>query len=513
VHFIYFILGFFLVSACQSPIKSRTPSSSPLETMAPYLGNTEIDVLDYNINAEVKEMPAYKIYFRTNLQLMTLTETHHIKLHIESSYLKVESVKIGQQDVSFKILSGIGNRYGLSGDVLNIDLKTKSKEQQKYTVSISYTVSPTVHFNDKGIYNFSADSSSEDHLLITRSWPYYARYWLPSNDTPNDTATVSMNLSVPDGYLATANGFLVQGSEQQGTGLQSNQLRLFQWKQNVPTTTYNFVFAVGRFDVFKEDICFKKDNKWDDKTVDCAVADVKIPMVAYYNKYSFEAQRFIEQSKKASRSAVYFSKVLDPYIFEKIGFVHVPSYPFAMESTSMIVIDHPESAVHEIAHHWWGDSVHIKHWGDFWISEGFTTYFDGLYDEYLTGTNTSNLSDSRENLNHGEKTDPNTIFNSVPYDKGAAALDSLRKVYHKITEKYFRDQKIKSNSFKASTKSFLLLCRSLYLKHRQAELSTPEFIQFVKLNSEKHLKSEKVKVDTQSLQEALDQWAKEYFVQ
>src|SRR5262249_45265091 len=127
------------------------------------------------------------------------------------------------------------------------------------------------------------------------------------------------------------------------------------------------------------------------------------------------AVQTIQQVERASQSSVYFSKLFGNYIFEKIGFVFSP-YPFSMESTGMIVLRDLKYPVHEMVHHWWGDNVHIAHWGDFWISEGFTTYFTGIYDEYKTGTNTSCLVFPwTEALNHTPDSDPNEIFTDTPY--------------------------------------------------------------------------------------------------
>jgi aminopeptidase N len=40
---------------------------------------------------------------------------------------------------------------------------------------------------------------------------------------------------------------------------------------------------------------------------------------------------------------------------------------------------------HEIAHQWFGDSVTELTWADLWLSEGFATYFAGLFIEKYEG--------------------------------------------------------------------------------------------------------------------------------
>lgn len=41
--------------------------------------------------------------------------------------------------------------------------------------------------------------------------------------------------------------------------------------------------------------------------------------------------------------------------------------------------------IHEIAHHWFGNSVTETDWDDVWSSEGFATYFTSLYIEHSYG--------------------------------------------------------------------------------------------------------------------------------
>lgn len=41
--------------------------------------------------------------------------------------------------------------------------------------------------------------------------------------------------------------------------------------------------------------------------------------------------------------------------------------------------------VHELAHEWWGNSVSVENNCDFWINEGFATYMEVLYLEYVYG--------------------------------------------------------------------------------------------------------------------------------
>lgn len=494
----------------------RSPASGDLEAKPAYLGNDTIDVLNYTVNAKIAEMPPKQIEFQTEIKLITLTESENIKLHIESSTTKINSVLVNGVATEFNILPGQKiERAGppvdllLSGDILSIHLKNNSKAQQSVVLTLNYTIKKEDwSAKTRGIYYHPKKEDFDIDVLTTRSWPYFARFWLPSNDSPNDVAPISMNLTVPEGFTAIANGKLVNEQKVAGSTKDSPGYHIFKWEQKEATTTYNYVFSVGQFDVIKEDICFNNDNEINNKRVDCNKADNKIPLELYYNKNHPDAEKIVYQVHKASDSAIYFSKLFGKFIFDKLAFVHIPSYPFSMESTSLIVLSFPQASVHEVVHHWWGDNVHIKNWGDFWISEGFTTYFTGVYDEYLTGTNTANLDLKGDRpLNHSEMTDPMAIFDDTAYSKGAASVHALRRTIVHISE----ENQIKNVNPKNSTKVFFKLIQLLYSNYSKKELSTPAFIEFVKANIKDVLKSEHIEVSDKVIQENLDKWVTDFY--
>nr|MCU0360214.1 peptidase M1 [Bacteroidia bacterium] len=54
---------------------------------------------------------------------------------------------------------------------------------------------------------------------------------------------------------------------------------------------------------------------------------------------------------------------------------------------------------HELGHHWWGDNVTCKSWGDIWINEGWASYTEHLVAEFLDPTNfAGNLNAVHNNI-------------------------------------------------------------------------------------------------------------------
>jgi len=99
-----------------------------------------------------------------------------------------------------------------------------------------------------------------------------------------------------------------------------------------------------------------------------------------------------------------------------------------------------EVVAHEIAHQWFGDSVTESTWSDLWLSEGFATYFAGLFLEKYEGEDAFRAylrnaaeryfayeKQRRSPIHDTETEDLNKLLNPNNYEKGAWVLHMLRK--------------------------------------------------------------------------------------
>jgi len=95
---------------------------------------------------------------------------------------------------------------------------------------------------------------------------------------------------------------------------------------------------------------------------------------------------------------------------------------------------------HEIAHQWFGDSVTESTWSDLWLSEGFATYFAGLFVQRYEGEEAFQqyMKDASRRVFDYEKEHRTPIFdrdtenlmsllNPNNYEKGAWVLHMLRE--------------------------------------------------------------------------------------
>ena len=118
-----------------------------------------------------------------------------------------------------------------------------------------------------------------------------------------------------------------------------------------------------------------------------------------------------------------------------------------------------ETIAHEIAHQWFGDSVTESTWADLWLSEGFATYFAGVFLEKTKGREAfrTYMREKAANYFAYEKqrsapihdvTTENLfdLLNPNNYEKGGWVLHMLRgrlgdKVFFAGLRAYYREHK------------------------------------------------------------------------
>jgi aminopeptidase N len=167
-------------------------------------------------------------------------------------------------------------------------------------------------------------------------------------------------------------------------------------------------------------------------------------------------------------------KLYGPYRWGRYDVLILPaSYPFGgMENPRLTfatptILAGDRSLValvaHELAHSWSGNLVTNATWNDFWLNEGFTTYFEGRimeavygrpFFEMLAVLGRQDLDDEIETLGAAEKSadthlflnlqgrDPDEGMSDVAYEKGALFLRTLeeavgRERFDKFLRTYF----------------------------------------------------------------------------
>lgn len=294
-----------------------------------------------------------------------------------------------------------------------------------------------------------------DRSFFNENWPNRARHWLPTMDHPSDKATSEFIVKAPSHYKVISNGLLMEESEI------GNQMKLTHWKQSVPSSCWLYVIGVAEFAVqYVDQFRGKSIETW---------VYAKNRTAGFYD--------FQEPSKKVLE---FYSQYVGPYAYEKLANVQTPSVSGGMESSSAIFYGEDlvtgnrsertrNVVIHEIAHHWFGNSVTETTWDDAWLSEGFTTFFTLLFieneygkEEYKKGIEKAKktIFDLVKKMPGFSIVSPRTaekesVTSGITYQKGAWVLHMLRNLIGEAAfKKGIQDYYAKFYTSSATTDDF-----------------------------------------------------------
>jgi leukotriene-A4 hydrolase len=296
-------------------------------------------------------------------------------------------------------------------------------------------------------------------FLYTQSESIYARTWIPCADGPGIRYTYNARVKAPKGLLA-----LMSAENPQ----QVNDSSIYHFKMDLPIPAYLMALAVG-------DITFRKI---DDRTGVYAE-----PAMIEKARYEFEdVGKMVHTAENLYgpyRWGRYDVLVLPPGF--PIGGMENPRLTFC--TPTIIAGDRSLTSLiaHELAHSWSGNLVTNATWGDFWLNEGFTDYFERRIMEAMMGKSYSDMlwelgyqdlvaevdaigKDSKDTwlkLNlEGRNADDS--FTSIAYEKGAHFLKLIENV--------------------VGREKFDVFLRNYFDTYAFKTMNTAEFLQYLNAN-------------------------------
>ncbi|MGH9339431.1 MAG: M1 family metallopeptidase [Acidobacteriota bacterium] len=304
--------------------------------------------LDVALDFEKKQISG-----KASLQVENRTQAE--ELYLDSNHLSIERVTLGEDETetSFRL----GRQVEFLGQPLIVDIQPATE-----LVHIYYSTAP-----DAAALQWLAPEQTaggRHPFLFTQSQAILARTWIPCQDTPGVRMTYSAAVRVPPDLMA------IMSAE---NGTSKNPDGLYQFEMPQPIPSYLLALAVGdiefrplgeRSGVYAEPLVVEK-AAWE-------FADTEKMMAAAEELYG-------------------------PYRWERYDIIVLPpSFPFGgMENPRLTfatptILAGDRSLVsliaHELAHSWSGNLVTNANWDDFWLNEGFTTYFEHRIMEAVYGT-------------------------------------------------------------------------------------------------------------------------------
>ncbi|MDZ5619797.1 M1 family metallopeptidase [Nocardioides sp. HM23] len=196
-----------------------------------------------------------------------------------------------------------------------------------------------------------------EHEVWTIQEPYGAFTWYAVNDQPADKAYYDFTLTVPEPWTGVANGELTDTTVEDGQ-------RTTTWHLAEPASSYLVTVAFA------------------DYTPTELQSERGVPITIWGPTDRPEA---IGETEYAGEAMDWLEQFLGPYPFDTFGIV-IYDGESGMETQTMVTLGATpyttsrEVVVHELAHHWYGDTVTPADWSDVWMNEGMAMYLQGMWE-------------------------------------------------------------------------------------------------------------------------------------
>lgn len=264
-------------------------------------------------------------------------------------------------------------------------------------------------------------------FMFSQGQAILTRTWIPTQDSPGIRQTYTARIEAP------ADQTVVMAAEQLTPVGEGGSVghRAWRFKMDKPIPPYLIAIGIG-------DLAFAK---FDDRTG------------VWAEPVSLEASRAeLEPTAQMVHAA---EALYGPYLWGRYDLLMLPpSFPFGGMENPMLTFATPtiiagdrslvSLVAHELAHSWSGNLVTNANWDDFWLNEGFTSYFENRIMEAVYGRDAAvqeqvlawnGLQDELRDLKpedtrlHLDLTgrDPDEGMNTIAYDKGAAFLRTIEE--------------------------------------------------------------------------------------
>jgi aminopeptidase N len=371
----------------------------------------------------------YNITLTLNDTLTELTSAQaEISINILKGPLTALDLDFGDMPIDSVTVGNAPTRFEQRSGQLTVQLPKPANKNDKVTIVVTY------HGRPKDGLVLTTDKAGKPSATGD-NWPDRTHNWIPCLDHPSAKATVNFTVTAPARDTVVANGQLA------ATRNNADTTRTWTFTEARPIPAYCMVIAVGEYAQSHPPM----------KTV---------TPLGYYVPQT-DSDFAVQGFSAAPLSLSLFSEKVAPYPYEKLALIVGATRFGGMENSSAIVFASNlfdarteaqttsrtfnirrgivETTAHEIAHQWFGDSVSIKTWADLWLSEGFATYFAGLFVERYEGKDAfrdfmhraaeeyfAYERESRTPIYDTETEDLFKLLNKNNYQKGAWVLHMLR---------------------------------------------------------------------------------------
>ncbi len=431
-----------LVVACTGPAPASAPPTSSASTSAvttvaveprpggpgigdplfPHLGNGGYDASEYRLHLEVDPATG-SVVGTAEVAAVALFDLSSFDLDFVGLTVGTVGLVVGGRDT--------GVTWTREGRELKLEPATPIPAGATFVTTVTYQGVPGPV--PSGPVPFSPGWRRVGDTIYVFDEPDGAAGWFPVNDHPRDRARVTLEVTVPAGFVVVSAG---EGTAEDGPGGDTT----YRWVIDEPVAPYLIPLGIGPFESRTE------------------TPAGSLPITTWYDPDIPEAM--LEPFTRQAEIIGFFSERFGPYPFDRAGALVVEDSTLRAALETQEIVTYTSSALvwgdvvvaHELAHQWFGDAVTVDRWDDIWLNEGFATFAQWLWVEHRRGRDVYDGEVDRayrlvSGLDQAGRADvspdeaarraqeafpppddprPDDLFNASVYQRGGLALVALR---------------------------------------------------------------------------------------
>jgi aminopeptidase N len=401
-------------SAPAKPAAAAAPTHADILRGAygPYRANN--DLLFYHLDVRVDPEKKY-ISGKNTIRFRMLKDGTRIQLDLHPA-LRIDRILFGPTPLKYERDSG----------AVFVDFPQTLRAGHVYTIDFYYSGNPVTSGRFGGI-TFLKDPSG--HPWITTSCEDVgASIWWPNKDQWRDEVeNMEISVSVPNSLVDVSNGRFI-GKTDLGDGYTQ-----WNWFVHYPINNYDVALNIGNYQHFSDKL-----------------GDLSLDFYALPEDLAKAKKQFTQAKGMLEAFQHYFGE----YPFKKDGYKLIEVPYSGMEHQSAVAYGNHFTngylgrdwtgvgisprfdfiIIHESGHEWFGNSITAADRSDMWIHEGWTTYLESLYVEYMYGHDDAikYLNGLKSKVKNQEPIISQRGVNSTPpidqYFKGALFINTLRSI-------------------------------------------------------------------------------------
>jgi len=329
----------------------------------PYRANN--DLLFYHLDIRVDPEKKF-ISGKNTIRFKMLKDDTRIQLDLNDA-LTIDKIVFGDTQLNYERDSG----------AVFIDFPEKLSAGQAYSIDFYYSGTPT-QTGRFGGFTFGKDPAGRP-WIYTACEGIGASIWWPNKEQWRDEVeNMQISVSIPNGLVDVSNGKFM-GKTDLGDGYTR-----WDWWVHYPINNYDVSLNIGNYQHFSDRLgglpmdFYALPEDLDRAKKQFAQAKGMLEAFQhYFGEYPFKKDGYklveVPYSGMEHQSAVTYGNHFANGYLERdwTGVGISPRFDFII--------------IHESGHEWFGNSITAADSSDMWIHEGWTTYLESLYVEYMYG--------------------------------------------------------------------------------------------------------------------------------